>query len=198
MVAIDRELFLEGLAIAIERKLDRVVPDEKALEMTEARIDTRIGCVGLLEAGRRLQCKNRAQTLAFLRRCRIPVIVESRERKFVLVSDIEQHLAGARRELPAEQGTEIQRVGGQKSAVGLAPAIVEAEDAHAENVRKAIEVIREEKKATTSLLQRRLYWGYAFAERVMKSLEQMGIVGPGVGAKPREIFWQRLDEGVPA
>ncbi len=57
-----------------------------------------------------------------------------------------------------------------------------------EIVQKCMEVIRQEKKASTSLLQRRLRLGYTRAARMMDILEQRGIIGPGEGAKPREIL----------
>ena len=61
-------------------------------------------------------------------------------------------------------------------------------DADEEIVQKCMEVIRQEKKASTSLLQRRLRLGYTRAARMMDILEQRGIIGPGEGAKPREIL----------
>ena len=63
---------------------------------------------------------------------------------------------------------------------------VTAEDE--ELVEKCIEIIRQEKRASTSLLQRRLRLGYTRAARVVDILEQRGILGPGEGAKPREIL----------
>lgn len=43
-------------------------------------------------------------------------------------------------------------------------------------------------KASASLLQRRLKVGYARAARILDLLEQEGFIGPGEGAKPREIL----------
>jgi S-DNA-T family DNA segregation ATPase FtsK/SpoIIIE len=43
-------------------------------------------------------------------------------------------------------------------------------------------------KASASLLQRRLRIGYARAARLLDILEEQGIIGPGDGAKPREVY----------
>jgi len=43
-------------------------------------------------------------------------------------------------------------------------------------------------KASASLLQRRLGLGYARAARLLDILEEKGIIGPGDGAKPREVY----------
>jgi len=51
-----------------------------------------------------------------------------------------------------------------------------------------LEVIRQEKKASTSLLQRRLRLGYGRAARMIDILEDRGIIGPQEGVKPREIL----------
>ena len=43
-------------------------------------------------------------------------------------------------------------------------------------------------KASTSFLQRKLRIGYARAARLMDMLEERGVIGPGDGAKPREVI----------
>ncbi len=43
-------------------------------------------------------------------------------------------------------------------------------------------------KASASLLQRRLRVGYARAARLLDILEEQGIIGPGDGAKPRDVY----------
>ena len=55
-------------------------------------------------------------------------------------------------------------------------------------IEKCLEVIQVEHRASTSLLQRRLRLGYTRAARMMDILEMRGIIGPGDGAKPREIL----------
>ncbi|MFD2256288.1 DNA translocase FtsK 4TM domain-containing protein [Luteolibacter algae] len=64
----------------------------------------------------------------------------------------------------------------------------EVSDADEEMIIRCIEVVRQEQKASTSLLQRRLRLGYTRAARMVDILEQRGIVGPGDGAKAREVF----------
>ena len=86
-------------------------------------------------------------------------------------------------------------------AQGTGPFALVLEDGQAESVasddvteedeelvEKCIEIIRQEKRASTSLLQRRLRLGYTRAARIVDILEQRGILGPGEGAKPREIL----------
>ncbi|WP_411677713.1 DNA translocase FtsK [Caproicibacter sp.] len=52
----------------------------------------------------------------------------------------------------------------------------------------AIKCIVEAGQASTSLLQRRLRLGYARAGRLIDEMEQMGIVGPRDGSKPRQVL----------
>jgi S-DNA-T family DNA segregation ATPase FtsK/SpoIIIE len=55
-------------------------------------------------------------------------------------------------------------------------------------VPDALEVLRVSKRASTSMLQRRLKIGYNRAARIMEILEKEGIVGPENGSSPREIL----------
>ena len=55
-------------------------------------------------------------------------------------------------------------------------------------LQKCMEIIRTEKKASVSLLQRRLKLGYGRASRLMDELEDRGVVGPSKGAEPRDIL----------
>ena len=55
-------------------------------------------------------------------------------------------------------------------------------------VTRCLEIIKQEGKASTSMLQRRLRLGYTRAARVVDILEQRGIVGPRDGSKDREIL----------
>ncbi len=55
-------------------------------------------------------------------------------------------------------------------------------------IEEAIAFVRSSGKASTSMLQRRMKLGYARAARVMDILEEMGVVGPADGSKPREVI----------
>ncbi len=53
---------------------------------------------------------------------------------------------------------------------------------------EAKEIVIKAGKASATLLQRRLRVGYARAARLLDILEEMGVVGPAEGAKPREVL----------
>jgi S-DNA-T family DNA segregation ATPase FtsK/SpoIIIE len=53
---------------------------------------------------------------------------------------------------------------------------------------KALDVLKSTRRASTSMLQRRLRIGYNRAARIMEMMEEKGIVGPENGSSPREIL----------
>ncbi len=62
---------------------------------------------------------------------------------------------------------------------------------------QGVDVILETKQASVSMLQRRLKLGYSRAARMVDQMEEMGIVGPFEGSKPRKILitkqqWQEM------
>lgn len=57
-----------------------------------------------------------------------------------------------------------------------------------ELIFKAIETVMEGQQASISLLQRKLGVGYARAGRLIDAMENMRIIGPSQGSKPREIL----------
>ncbi len=62
---------------------------------------------------------------------------------------------------------------------------------------QAVEVILDTKQASVSMLQRRLKLGYSRAARIVDQMEEIGVVGPFEGSKPRQILvtreqWQEM------
>jgi len=82
---------------------------------------------------------------------------------------------------------------GGVSAPGDFDQYLEDEDSD-EMLDEAIAVVREAKKASASLLQRRLKVGYARAARLLDLMEAHGLIGPGDGAKPRDVYEEKIDE----
>ncbi len=62
---------------------------------------------------------------------------------------------------------------------------------------QAVDVILDTKQASVSMLQRRLKLGYSRAARLVDQMEELGVVGPFEGSKPRQILisrqqWQEM------
>jgi S-DNA-T family DNA segregation ATPase FtsK/SpoIIIE len=67
-------------------------------------------------------------------------------------------------------------------------------DADDDMFRDAVRVVIENKKASTSLLQRRLRIGYGRAARLIEEMEEQGIIGQADGSRPREVLVSSLDQ----
>jgi S-DNA-T family DNA segregation ATPase FtsK/SpoIIIE len=80
------------------------------------------------------------------------------------------------------------------AGAGAEPAEDGDEDAMIPN---ALEVIRMTRRASTTMIQRRLRIGYTRAARIMDILEERGVVGPQVGSGTREILVD-LDNEIPS
>jgi S-DNA-T family DNA segregation ATPase FtsK/SpoIIIE len=81
----------------------------------------------------------------------------------------------------------------EKIEASRGPSVDTGEDD--ELLQRAVDIIRETRRASTSSLQRRLRIGYTRAARLMDILEERGVVGPPRGSEPREILID-LDMGV--
>ncbi|MCA9652695.1 MAG: DNA translocase FtsK 4TM domain-containing protein [Myxococcales bacterium] len=53
---------------------------------------------------------------------------------------------------------------------------------------RAVEIVAEAQKVSTSMLQRRLNVGYNRAAKIVEALEEQGVIGPARGTSPREVF----------
>ncbi len=72
-----------------------------------------------------------------------------------------------------------------QSEEGMEEDMTEEEE---ELLEKCLDIMRQERRASTSMFQRRLRLGYARAARIVDIMEKRGIVGPVNGAKDREIL----------
>ena len=60
--------------------------------------------------------------------------------------------------------------------------------------KDAVHVVMEARKASTSLLQRRLRIGYGKAARLIEEMEEKGIISPADGSRPREVLVTSMDD----
>lgn len=60
-----------------------------------------------------------------------------------------------------------------------------------EMLPQAVEVVLEMKQCSVSMLQRRIKLGYSRAARIVDQMEELGVVGPYEGAKPRSVVIDR-------
>lgn len=84
----------------------------------------------------------------------------------------------------------------KQTKVNLAGLYSISEDGD-ELLEEAKDIILKAGKASASLLQRRLRVGYARAARLLDLLENQGLIGPGDGAKPREVLISESDLAIP-
>ena len=77
------------------------------------------------------------------------------------------------------------------SAKGDAAASERESEGCDELLPAAVDVFLETGQASVSMLQRRLKLGYARAARVVDEMEELGIVGPFEGSKPRQVLITR-------
>jgi S-DNA-T family DNA segregation ATPase FtsK/SpoIIIE len=159
------------------------VPARVALKVS-SQIDSRTildagGAEKLLGAGDMLYSSGEAQP----ERLQSAFISESEVKKVV------KYLADAYKD---EVSEEISLSAGSISAD---KSIFEASLGDDENMEDDDEMYEEARacvveagKASTSYLQRKLKLGYARAARLMDKLEERGVIGPGDGAKPREVL----------
>lgn len=59
---------------------------------------------------------------------------------------------------------------------------------------EALDLVVDQQKASTSLIQRRFRIGYNRAARIIDDMEQRGFIGPANGSKPREVYKQKSEK----
>jgi S-DNA-T family DNA segregation ATPase FtsK/SpoIIIE len=99
-----------------------------------------------------------------------------------------------RMQRPPQYDDEIISQPVQLNGKGGVVADMGSADADDDMYRDAVLCVIEGRKASTSLLQRRLRIGYGRAARLIETMEEQGIVGPADGARPREVLVSSLDE----
>lgn len=85
----------------------------------------------------------------------------------------------------------IKRIAAEEIATGKKPGDSSANDDGLDvdsKMDEAIKCVIDAGQASTSLIQRRLKVGYARAGRMIDDMEQLGVVGPHQGSKPRDVL----------
>jgi S-DNA-T family DNA segregation ATPase FtsK/SpoIIIE len=81
-----------------------------------------------------------------------------------------------------------------KNGKGSGAAATGGGDGKDSQVEEAIRVVCQFNTASASFLQRKMSIGYARAARILDQLEEMGIVGPAEGSKPRDVLVRNAEE----
>ncbi len=107
--------------------------------------------------------------------------------------EIESVTAYVKRSAKAEYNAEIEenikRIEAEGIGSGKKDGDEESSDIRIDTkMEEAIQFVIESGQASTSMLQRRLKVGYARAGRMIDDMEQLGIVGPHQGSKPRDVL----------
>ncbi len=158
------------------------IPARVALKVS-SQVDSRTildagGAEKLLGAGDMLYASGEAQP----ERLQSAFISESEVKKVVKYLADEYH-----DEITEEISLAVGSISADKSIFesSLGEDDMEDDDEMYEEARACV---IEAGKASTSYLQRKLKLGYARAARLMDKLEERGVIGPGEGAKPREVL----------
>ena len=102
-----------------------------------------------------------------------------------VVSYVKSNSAGSDYDQTAISDIENMAAQNQKSS---SAADAGEKGGYDENLIAACECVIEAGMASTSMLQRKLKLGYARAARVMDEMQEIGVVGPFEGAKPRQVL----------
>ena len=67
-----------------------------------------------------------------------------------------------------------------------------ANSANGMDIMEAIDTVVDLGQASASFIQRRFKVGYARAARIMDELEELGVIAPSEGAKPRKVLMSKM------
>ena len=81
-----------------------------------------------------------------------------------------------------------------KGATGGGKGSSSGSDGKDGQIEEAIRLVCQFNTASASFLQRKMSVGYARAARIMDQLEEMNIIGPADGSKPRDVLLQNAQE----
>ncbi|NVB36482.1 DNA translocase FtsK 4TM domain-containing protein [Pseudenhygromyxa sp. WMMC2535] len=100
---------------------------------------------------------------------------------FVSEAEIEKVVEFVRKQAKPAYNMEITKAEASES---------EGEDERPEDplYDKAVQVVADAQKVSTSMLQRRLNVGYNRAAKIVERMEEEGVIGPANGSKPREVY----------
>ena len=163
------------------------IPSRIALKVS-SQIDSRT----ILDAGGAEKLIGRGDMLYAPVGCAKPVRVQG---CYAKDEEIERVTAFIKKSHQAQYNEEIEekirRIADEdlsgKSKGGAASDGADSEDRDP-MLEEAIKVVIDAGQASTSMVQRRLKVGYARAGRLIDEMEQMGIVGPHQGSKPRDVL----------
>ncbi len=115
----------------------------------------------------------------------------SDEEREEVIQFIKEHAGSAQTNSEIEQfmdkAAESKKSGDSKGEQGEDSAASSFD----EMLPQAVEVVLETKQCSVSMLQRRIKLGYSRAARIVDQMEELGIVGPYEGAKPRSVIIDR-------
>ncbi|MEK7616231.1 MAG: DNA translocase FtsK 4TM domain-containing protein [Patescibacteria group bacterium] len=126
-------------------------------------------------------------TNAKLRRVQGALVTEQEVKDVIKFIKDQAEALGDTSSLPAGATSGQEPLGSDIDAITTGVA-GDSDDAGDELFGEAKDVVVQAGKASASLLQRRLKVGYARAARLLDILEERGVIGPGEGAKPREVY----------
>lgn len=99
-----------------------------------------------------------------------------------------------RMQRPPSYDDEVVSMPVQLNGKGGVVADYGANDSEDDMWKDAVRAVIEARKASTSLLQRRLRIGYGRAARLIETMEEQGIIGQADGSRPRDVLVNSMDE----